>query len=163
MQYIQERLQGCASVRAVGGEPIAAAAVGRRPPQDLLGKEQIRMETRWGSAKPQSSRVHFLGPPDQSAQGEARQAWAMCAKDGLGPDILTCLGDAGLPSQQPRVPDRAAQTREAGSLGTFGRIKHTGSLGNYSLSLEKACISTKQKWEHKGKRIKNAPSLSPKN
>lgn len=98
MQYIQERPQGCASVRAVGGEPIAAAAVGRRPPQDLLGKEQIRMETRWGSAEPQSSWVHFLGPPDQSAQGEARQAWAMCAKEGLGPSILTCLGDAGLPS-----------------------------------------------------------------
>lgn len=65
-------------VRVMGEEPVAAA-VGRPPPP--VG-EQTRMDTGGGSAQAPIFLHPFPGFTGSESQGDAGQAWAVCAKRG---------------------------------------------------------------------------------
>lgn len=132
MQCVPGR-QGCALVRAVGGEPVAAT-LGRLLP-DLMGEEQTRMNIGRGlSLSPDLptsiSRVHGI-----------RQLKEMPGRPGLcvqkgGPDpgIPTSWGVLGIRLSKRRLQVGAGQSREAGS-GV--NQTHRVITGNQLLCLKK--------------------------
>lgn len=115
---VSQKTAGLCVCESWWGEPAAAAAVGRRLPRDLLEEEQMRMGTSWGSNEPQCSWVYFLGPPDQTAEGEAGEARAVGA-EGLRTRHPDPPGGSGHPSQQTHVPDEDCLEQRSWEFGNF--------------------------------------------